>query len=364
MSRGVILPIDVIHVILQMFQLPEDAKTLGSCARACKLWLPVARKYLFADLVLIHPASLDDAPNHRYDLEWHGVLKPVTADLIFARRLEVISYGRTSVLEVLHRVVPSLPLIQHIRLMGGRLFSLPHLPDIPLCPSSIDSLELPQIVCSARGFVNLIKVICPRRDLSIAGPYLAFMLDGDREDGSLPATAFNVETSVRSLRLALNDFSYPGLVAPVDNFISLCAPKAVRHLALDLYDDGGFHASFVQFLHKAQCLEVLEFRRSTRYDQAIRRRIENDLGSALRDMYTLKTLILGFPVEFLPPDYTKPHQSISIYASSPSCPSRCRTSSAISARQVSNWTGKSGISRWGDSPIFAPARWRQRWQTS
>lgn len=309
MSQEPVLPLDVVHGILQMFQLPKDAQTLGSCSRACKLWLPVARKYLFADLVVVHSAPHNFAHDRRYYQEWNGVLRPVTTDLAFARRLEVISDGHISLLEVLHHVVSSLPLIQHVRLKGGRLSYLPELSDAPLHTSSIDSLEILQVLCSARAFMHLLKVVRPHH-LTIEGPYLAFMLDGDREDGDLPPTAYNAETSVRSLRLLLSDFSYPNFVSSMDNFVSLCAPKTVTHLALDLYDDSGFYNAFVQFLRNAKCLEVLEFHRTTRYGQATRfatrssticRRIKADLQATLSNLHTLKTLVLGFPEEILAP---------------------------------------------------------------
>lgn len=237
------------------------------------------------------------------------MLKPVAADLAFARRLEVISDGHISLLEVLHHIVSSLPIIQHVRLEGGRLSYLPELSDVPLHTSSIESLEVLQVLCSARAFMHLLKVVRPHH-LTIEGPYLAFMLDGDREDGDLPPTAYNVETSVRSLRLLLSDFSYPSFVSSMDNSVSLCAPKTVTHLALDLYDDSGFYDAFIQFLRNAKCLEVLEFHRTTRYGQATRftsrsgticRRIKADLETTLCNMHTLKTLVLGFPEETLPP---------------------------------------------------------------
>lgn len=150
-----VVPLDVVHCIFDQLQHPHDAAALSACSRACKLWLPLARKFLSAEMPIKLIGVGEDGEVQRRDtwgtpysdwVEWFGLLKPQGVVLTAVKRLKIssMSPGVACIKpEDLAVIIPCLPRLQHISIADATL-ECPHPLQEPLLPS-LRSLALRNI---------------------------------------------------------------------------------------------------------------------------------------------------------------------------------------------------------------------------
>lgn len=83
---------DLLDVVFIHLPLSDYAHTLSACSLVCKTWLPVARNYLFADLLVAIAQPEDRGMLAQRDtalVEWNGLIKPNYADPLLAKQLTI-----------------------------------------------------------------------------------------------------------------------------------------------------------------------------------------------------------------------------------------------------------------------------------
>ena len=300
-----VVPLDVVHCIFDQLQDPHDATSLSACSRACKLWLPLARKFLSAEMPVKLIGTGEDGEAQRRDtwgtsysdwVEWCGFLKPQCVVLTAVKRLKISSMSpgfaciKSADLAV---IIPCLPRLQHISIADATL-KCPHPFQEPLLPS-LRSLALRRITASMQDTVNFLHCLPAVQrvffeDLQISRPSeMVPITPGERTQLSAIAPQSLCFARIRREK---------GMHNLVDFYAETNARKTLRYLEFRSFAyDGRAHLP-----QQMQNLEtfVLSIRdcggqaEEPVYPFWVRRTLHSH-GAALESVHTLRRLALSIP---------------------------------------------------------------------
>lgn len=256
------LLLDLLHCVFEQLERADDTRALNACSRTCRLWFPIARRYLFTQL------PISAIPNRRQSLpwiEWHGFWRPACVDLSLVTRLEINNdRNRSDNPLTLSRLIPilqALPILNTLQISGGSIRGF--------CPTPIPTLYLPMLktlglICLTAGeqtqdVLDVIHSFRTVRSLEIMEDEVD-LLTIDPSGTLYPPVweQFRLPVGFAPSSLSiyrLQKFNMPYL----DLFTRLGAVTSLRDILLVWWDLDNIIEDTSLFLSKATSLETLTF---------------------------------------------------------------------------------------------------------
>lgn len=249
---------NILHCVFERLELIDETRALHACSLTCKLWLPIARKYLFREMTIASPPHPQPTPAW---VDWYGFWRPGFADLSVVTRLVVMNHSDFPL--TLNRLIPilqSLPVLNSLKILGESIRGFSPDPQPSLHLPTLTRLEISGLMTEEepQDILDLIRSFHTAKSINIVEDEINF---------AATLTSFTPSWEQFSLPVGLASSSFRECnMAYLNVLTGIGVVPFLRRLYLAWWDLEDILDTGSGFLSNAGFLQTLEFDFNTHWD--------------------------------------------------------------------------------------------------